>query len=119
VPLDCEQQKLRTMKYTVIGDFKEVLDNRKIYSVEGLALVFEDYISAARSDLDKIHTFKFDNESTNDSDDDSNDDWDDEEEEDWDDDDWHDPCQKCGYDFFDLVDDPQYCPQCGTPASLQ
>jgi len=60
VPYDCNQEKLRAFRYTVIGDYTETLDNRKIYSVEGVEMSWADYISDVRGNKEKIHEWKHD-----------------------------------------------------------
>jgi len=96
VPRDHNHQKLRCCRYTSIGDYKELLDERQIYSVEGLAMCWGDYVSDVREQVEKICQFVYDDE-------DDNDDWDDLTD-----------CPNCGEDIshWDLTTG-NFCPLCG------
>ena len=93
VPYDCNQEKLRTARYKVIGDFKEVLDNRVVYDSEGMELPFEDYLSAVREKVEALHRFTFDGNNNDD------------------DDDYEMTCE-CGF-IYTIDDGFNYCSMCG------
>ena len=97
VPKDYNHQKLRCCRYTSIGDYKELLDERRIYSVEGIVMSWDDYVSDVREQVEKIGQFEYN---------DDDDDW---EEDDWDDDEY--TCPHCKEELESCT--YTYCPFCG------